>query len=160
MSRFNYKSTVGSTEAAALKEMIFKRARERAESLDNEVKASYSDDVQNDVMNIARDSFVTTKNPFSMIAEGNKKPEPTPKAKEDTGLGFPQRKIDEIKSNIVYRNKEISENTSRKAVESTMDDARADFKKKDTFIGALNFLNSQASIALIKTSGKSFDAIA
>ena len=158
MSYIN-KSIVGNSEAAALKEMIFKRARERAESLDKEVKASYTDDMQNDVMNIARDSFVSNKNPFSIIAE-EKKAVPAKESPAEDGLGFPQRKIDEIKSRIVYRNKEINENASRKTIEANMQDARKDFQKKDSFIGALNFLNAQATIALVSSDGKSFNAIA
>ncbi len=160
MSSYINKSIVSNSEAAALKEMIFKRARERAESLDKEVKASYTGDVQNDVMNIARDSFVANKNPFSMIAEPEKKAEPVNETRIEEGLGFQQHKIDEIKSRIVYRNKEINEGTSRQAIEATMQDARKDFQKKDSFIGALNFLNAQASIALINSDGKSFNAIA
>ncbi len=159
MSYIN-KSIVGNSEAAALKEMIFKRARERAESLDKEVKASYTGDVQNDVMNIARDSFVSNKNPFSIIAEPEKKAESAKEVPVEDGLGFPQRKIDEIKSRIVYRNKEINENASRQTIEANMQDARKDFQKKDSFIGALNFLNAQATIALVSSDGKSFNAIA
>ena len=159
MSYIN-KSIVGNSEAAALKEMIFKRARERAESLDKEVKASYTDDVQNDVMNIARDSFVSNKNPFSIIADPEKKADPAKESPAEDGLGFPQRKIDEIKSRIVYRNKEINENASRKTIEANMQEARKDFQKKDSFIGALNFLNAQATIALVSSDGKSFNAIA
>lgn len=159
MSYIN-KSIVGNSEAAALKEMIFKRARERAESLDKEIKASYTDDMQNDVMNIARDSFVSNKNPFSMIAEPEKKAEPVKETRVEEGLGFPQHKIDEIRSRIVYRNKEINENASRKTIEANMQDARKDFQKKDSFIGALNFLNAQATIALVSSDGKSFNAIA
>ena len=59
MSSYNYDSIVSRNEAEALKEMIFKRARERADALDKEVKTSYTSDIQNDVMDLARDSFVS-----------------------------------------------------------------------------------------------------
>lgn len=164
MSSYNYKSIVSNTEATALKEMIFKRARERAESLDSEIKASYTDDIQSDVMTLARDSFVASKNPFSLAVEPKNVVEQTHEEKSETkhgdGLGFSQRKIDEVKSGIVHRNKEIGEDVSRKAVESNMQDARRDFQKKDSFIGALNFLNAQATIVLVNSNGKSFNAIA
>jgi hypothetical protein len=41
-----------------------------------------------------------------------------------------------------------------------MTDARNEFSQKSTFLGALDFLNSQASISLIKNKGKSFEALA
>ena len=58
---YKFDSIVSKNEAAALKDMIFKRAQERAKS--------FNDDAQADVMDMARDSFVSKDNPFSKIIE-------------------------------------------------------------------------------------------
>ena len=58
---YNFNSYVNKGEADALKEMIFKRAQERSKA--------YTDDVQSDVMDLARESFVSNGNPFSKIVE-------------------------------------------------------------------------------------------
>ena len=159
MNAYNYDSIVSRAEADALKEMIFKRARERAEALDSEVKSSYTSNMQSDIMDLARESFVASKNPFSM--EDVKTEETAVKLTEEKKeIGFPERKIEEIKSNIVYRNKAVNEQAVNSVRDANMAEARADFNKKKSFMGALNFLNSQASIALIKAGGKSFEAIA
>ena len=51
---YQLNSYVNRKEAEALKDMIFKRARERAQSM--------TDDVQADVMSIARESFTSKGN--------------------------------------------------------------------------------------------------
>jgi len=70
-----------------------------------------------------------------------------------------EEKIEEIvnsskpKKQINNTNKVASSNIANKEVELAMASARIDFTKKASFMGALNFLNSQASIALIKNKG-------
>ena len=61
MSNYKYDSIVSKTEVEALKDMIFKRARERAEALNKTVQENYTSSVQKDVMDIARESFVASK---------------------------------------------------------------------------------------------------
>ena len=56
---YQFNSYVNRKEAESLKQMIFQRARERAQSM--------TSDVQADVMSIARESFVSSNNPFSQI---------------------------------------------------------------------------------------------
>ena len=160
MSSYNYDSIVSRHEAEALKEMIFKRARERAEALDKEVKTSYTSDIQNDVMDLARDSFVSSKNPFSSVVEAKEPSKTETENKKEEEIGFPQKKIDEVKSRIVYRNKTVNDEIVGGEREANMAEARADFAKKESFMGALNFLNSQASIVLVKSTGKTFNAMA
>ena len=41
-----------------------------------------------------------------------------------------------------------------------MQEARAGLSNKKSFMGALNFLNSQAAISLIKTRGNKFEMLA
>ena len=56
---YQLNSFVNKKEAEALKELIFKRVKERAGAM--------TSDVQTDIMNVARESFVSTNNPFSQI---------------------------------------------------------------------------------------------
>lgn len=157
MNNYNLNSTVASQEAEALKEMIFKRARERAQALNEEVQSSYTTSVQNDVMDLARDSFVANKNPFSQVIETPKQEKETVQAQE---IGFAKRNVDEIKAQIHYRNKNANSELASSQVESAMAESREEFTKKAGFMGALNFLNSQATISLVKNKGKTFEALA
>ncbi len=150
MNSYKFDSIVNRQEADALKEMIFKRARERAESMTKEAQESYTSAVKNDIMDLARDTFVAKKNPFSINTE------PVESEKHEEEIGFSKRRVEEIKSQITYRNKAVSEET----VEETMADARSEFSSRTSFMGALNFLNSQASISLVNKRGKSFEALA
>lgn len=163
MSSYRFNSIVNQQEADALKDMIFKRARERAESLNKDTQESYTTAVKNDIMDLARDTFVSSKNPFSV----SDKPETTAQTEtvtenkpEKTEIGFQQRKVEHIKTQIINRNKNTIEEISNNTVNEVMADAGKEFTNKASFMGALNFLNSQASISLISKKGKSFEALA
>lgn len=158
MSNYKFDTIVNRQEAEALKEMIFKRARERAEAMVNEAQDTYTSSVKNDVMDLARDSFVSGKNPFSIVKEETPKQE-APK-QETQEVGFSKRHIDEIKAQINYRNKAAADDISNAEVAGAMADARADFGQRTSFMGALNFLNAQASITLVNKKGKRFEALA
>ena len=164
MSHYSLNTTVSSSEAEALKEMIFKRAQERAAVLNEETQTSYKNAVQNDVMELARDSFVSAKNPFSMSVEPVKEKEvsdvDTSEGNKNYEIGFAQRNIDEIKSRIHYRNRDLNTDMTAREIESNMEDTRLDFGRKNSFMGALNFLNSQATISLVEREGASFEALA
>ncbi len=149
MNSYKFESIVNRQEADALKEMIFKRARERADSIAKETQDTYTSAVKNDIMDLARDTFVSNKNPFS-IEPIQAQPE------EQEEVGFSKRRVEEIKSQINYRNR----TTSEKVVEETMSEARIEFGGRTSFMGALNFLNSQASISLVNKRGKNFEALA
>ena len=148
----NYKfdSIVNKNEADALKEMIFKRARERAKSL--------TDDVHADVMDLARESFVSKGNPFSAAAAKDETAEkPAVKAQEE--IGFPQK---EKSASIQGReqNKAIQENIVQSTVQNNMMEAHAALNNRQSFMGALNFLNSQAAVSLIKSRSDRFEIVA
>lgn len=160
MSNYSFNSTVSSKEAEALKEMIFKRARERAQALNEDTQKNYTTNIQSEVMEIARDSFSVSKNPFTKIVETEQEKVQNNTTKKEEEIGFAQRNIEEIKAQIYYRNKNNNTNIANKEIASVMDDARITSERKQSFIGALDFLNSQASISLIKNRGKSFEAIA
>ena len=162
---YNLNNVVSNQEAEALKELIFKRARERAQSLTNEIQTSYTDAVQTDIMDLARASFSAEKNPFAVNmpretkeTKESKEPKELTKAEK---IDTVKRNIKELKSQIYNRNKVITQNISADEIEDTMLNARNNFQDKHSFIGALEFLNSQATIALISKHGnKSFEAMA
>lgn len=153
MSTLGLKTTVSSQEADALKEMIFKRARERAQALVEETQDSYTKNVQTDVMDMARDSFVSSKNPFSQ--EKN-----ITEIKNNEEIGFAKRQVHEIKKQIQAKNDIVSVDYKNREVDFAMDNARENLSKKPAFMGALDFLNSQATIALVKNKGQKFEALA
>ena len=167
MNNYRFNSIVSNSEQDALKEMIFKRARERAQAITDEVQADFTSTVQNEVMDLARNSFVASKNPFaqlqaSAITEEEKEeaPEAVEEAEDTREIGFARRQVNDIKSQINYRNKTSNLEISSREVQEAMASARQDFSKNSSFVGALEFLNSQATISLIKNKGKSFEALA
>jgi len=156
MGSYNYNSLVSKNEAEALKEMIFKRVRERAEKLGEDTQNSYTTSIRADIMDIARDSFVANKNPFSF----DKTLENAAKEKEPEKITEAREKANEIREQINNANKIASENIANSATREAMNDARDSLHKKMSFMGALDFLNSQATIELVNKTGKHFSAIA
>ena len=106
---------------------------------------------------MARTSFVSDNNPFSKIVN---KPvvqeEPTVQKSEERAIGFPQR---EGGQRIAGQSRLIKEQIAASTVQSTMQEARAALSNKSSFMGALNFLNSQAAVSLIRTRADKFDII-
>ena len=160
MNNYNLNSIVSNSEQEALKEMIFKRARERAQSFTEEIQSSYTTAIQNDVMEIARETFAASKNPFAQLQETPKTEDKTENNIEKSPeIGFAQKQVKDIKTQIENKNKSTTLEIVNKEVEQAMINARVDLSKKTSFMGALNFLNSQASIALIKNKGQAFEAV-
>ena len=159
MSSFGFNTTVSSQEADALKEMIFKRARERAQALTQDVQNDYTSSVQNDIMDLARDSFVSARNPFSENTKTDVLAKETSQEVETREIGFAKRQVNELKSQIVSKNIAATTDIANNEIDANMHAAKEVFSKKTTFMGALDFLNSQASIALIKNKGKKFEAL-
>lgn len=152
---YKFDTIVNRQEANALKEMIFKRVRERAEA--------FSETEQKDVMDLARSSFVSRNNPFSQIASQETKTSEDVRVKaseqNETSLnngdiGFPQHEL-----KIKKQNTEIVENISVKEVQNTMQEARESLSNRKSFMGALNFLNSQAAVSLIRTRIDKFEVL-
>ena len=89
-------TTVNRQEAEALKEMIFKRVRERAESMNAETQQAYTEAVQSDVMDLARMSFAqNTNNPFTLenASEAQKNVESKPQEQESKVDSFENQNI-------------------------------------------------------------------
>lgn len=140
---------VDNQEANALKAMILKRAQEKSQT--------YTDDVQSEVMDIARESFVSKNNPFSQIASASE-PVSQGNVNKDEGIGFP---VKEPKlSQISRQNNIVNEQIASSAIKNNMLEARNTLTNKQSFMGALNFLNSQAAISLIRTRADKFEIIA
>lgn len=170
MNTFSTHSTVNRQEAEALKEMIFNRVRARAEAMNKDVQDSYVDKVQTELMDIARVSLTNTRNPFATqdekpITEQAIKPEPetvtVEKATKDIDhFGFATQQAEYISSQIRLKTTTKNEEIAKYTIESTMDDAHQSLEKKSSFMGALNFLNSQATIALVNKKSQRFEATA
>ena len=155
---YKFDTLVSKSEADALKDMIFNRIRERSTSM--------AEDVQQDIMDVARESFVSPNNPFSKIIDNTKLQENIKNTSTDNGtskeekqeeIGFPIR---EIKSKVSTQNKLINEQITQATIENNMLSAREELCNKKSFMGALNFLNSQAAISLIRTRADKFEIFA
>ena len=161
MSNYNLNYIVSHSEQEALKEMIFKRAQERAQALCEDTQKNYTDDIHNDVMELARNSFIAPKNPFSEKVE-EKAIEKKGNINNDLTLeiGFAKRHISEIKAQINYRNQNINKNIAENEINRAMESSKEEFKQKRSFTGALEFLNTQASINIASKKEKNFEIIA
>ena len=152
---YKFDSIVNKHEADALKDMIFKRARERAKA--------FNEDTQSDVMDMARESFVSKDNPFSKIIENtnNINPEPQVNSKQETtvqseekdDIGFP---VKELK---LQQNRNINSQLAAATINNNMAEAREALSNKKSFMGALNFLNSQAAVSLMRTRADKFEIV-
>lgn len=153
---------VNRAEQDALKEMIFRRAKERAEALNRDVQNNFTSSMQYEVMDLARATLSPERNPFANVIETKQaSPEQETQAeKVEEHVGFPPRKNDEVRARVEENNRYYREFSTAKAIVDTMNDARGELTKKTTFMGALNFLNSQATISLVNSKGKNFNAIA
>ena len=144
-------SIVGKQEADALKELIFKRVRERSKSM--------NEDVQDDVMDLARESFVSKDNPFSKIIE--KAEQANSEIKDKTAekreeIGFPLR---ELKSHAIEQKRILNEQAVIAAVHNNMEEAHKTLNSRKSFMGALDFLNSQAAVSLMRTRSDRFEVV-
>lgn len=152
---YTLNSFVNKNEADALKEMIFRRVRERAQAM--------SENVQDDVMDLARESFVSNDNPFSKIVAKAESKNPAPETmpqkevQNNKEIGFPQRTLNQ---NAVEQGRVLSEQITASALNNTMNEAREGLSNKKSFMGALNFLNSQAAVSLMRTKTETFEVLA
>ena len=152
---YKFDSIVNKHEADALKDMIFKRARERAKA--------FNEDTQSDVMDMARESFVSKNNPFSKIIENTNNINPEQKVKnkqevvvepqEKDDIGFP---VKELK---LQQNRNINSQLTAATINNNMAEAREALSNKKSFMGALNFLNSQAAVSLMRTRADKFEVV-
>ena len=165
---YQLNSFVNRREAEALKELIFKRAKERSNAMTEEFHA--------DIMNIARESFVSNKNQFSQVlntaeeeittVDNSKKEEKTSSLHEYVEatesqaeeIGFPLQKLVQGAAN---QNRMIESQLTSAQVQNTMIEARQGLSNKKSFMGALAFLNSHAAASLLnQRAGRGIDVVA
>ncbi|MCR5265454.1 MAG: hypothetical protein K6E29_02540 [Cyanobacteria bacterium RUI128] len=171
MDNFHFidiKPTIDRAEAASIKDAIFRRAREKAQQLTEEKSDNYTSQVQNDVMEIARESIqASPMNPFSQFMENvglqNKiteavdkvhqketiekaQPKPEVQAKEPVKSNFNEEQFVENFTREVKRNIESASNSAfvKSVQEETMAQARNQFRTNLNY--TLSFLNTQAAI--------------
>ena len=166
---YQLNSYVNRKEAEALKELIFRRVKERTDAL--------TGDVQADVMDIARESVSRSKNPFAQVfiqtaKENTEKPEESIEQPSETvsplhefveikeaqaeEVGFPKKEIPVI----VNQYREYQEEASARQIQTTMREAREGLSNKKSFMGALEFLNSQAAVSLLNKRSKGLEIVA
>ena len=104
MSNYIFNTLVSKQEQEALKEMIFQRAKARAEALTENAQASYTTSMKNDIMDLARVSFTANKNPFSIETEKNL--DITQKPIENNELEISKKQVNELKDRI-YKQQNI-----------------------------------------------------
>ncbi len=172
---YNFDSFVNRKEAETLKEMIFQRTKEKAEALTSNIQA--------DVMDIARASFESSHNPFAQILKTAEKSQTVDSETKEEKIPNNQNEIKSsslhqfvekpeknqkkssfepttLNSNAAIQNKLIKEQIAVVQVKNAMEEARSGLASRKSFIGALEFLNSQAAISLLKTRADKFEALA
>ncbi len=172
MDNFHFvkvKPSIERKDVSLIKEAIFKRAREKAEQMNDEKNNQYTSDAKNDVMEIASADFRSTEfNPFNKFKEsmGLNKPNTTVKTQSTEDVQEP--KVAQTKnvnvsstastSNNTFEIKPLKHNIERvnnsnfaEAVkDETMTVARNQFRQDRNLTTSLNFLNAQAAIQMAK----------
>ncbi len=147
MSNINFNLNTGKEDFHSLKEAIFKRAREKAEALNREVKESYTDDIKSDVMESARISV--RNNPFINLLEEREIVEEKQPVKEvnrpeilhSREVNYKRTKTRRFPSKI---NNELYTAAVR---EGMMREASETIRQNQNVLNSLRFLNTQAAIA-------------
>ena len=155
------KPAIDRAETASIKDAIFKRAREKAEAITEAKKENYTTQVQNDVMEIAREDVkASSMNPFNQFMDNlgiqNGQPEsfdPLDKIKPKSEIEQIPPKNPEIKE-VKHNIESVSDKTFSNSVkEENMKAARQQFRSN--LSATLNFLNTQAAIQMVsKTHSK------
>lgn len=153
MSNINYNLNSNNNDYNSLKEAIFKRAREKAEALNSELKTNYTSDIKNDIMESARISV--RNNPFMNLFEEENvdtkgevetvSERPVIYHSHDYEKSFAGRKRSNFSSRI---NNELYASAVR---DSAMREASETLRQNRNVMDSLKFLNTQAAIALNKS---------
>lgn len=172
MDNFHFvkvKPSIERKNVSLIKEAIFKRAREKAEQMNDEKSNQYTSDAKNDVMEIASADFRSTEfNPFNKFKEsmGLNKPNITVETQSTENVQEPEvaqtKNVNVIStastSNNTFEIKPLKHNIERvnnsnfaEAVkDETMTVARNQFRQDRNLTTSLNFLNAQAAIQMAK----------
>ena len=158
MDRFHFidvKPTIDRKETASTRDAIFKRAREKAEALTEEKNENYTTQIQNDVMEIARESIrPSQKNPFNQFLENmnvQNKAEVTERTvkPKDEFIAAKEEFSRRIKHNIESINNKTYTDSVK---DETMEAARSQFRQGTNLMATLSFLNTKAAIKMAENA--------
>lgn len=159
MNNFHFvdvKPSIERKDVSLIKEAIFKRARDKAEQLNEEKNEHYTSDVKNDIMEIASADFRSTEfNPFNKFKESmglnNQEQvvehEPKQVVQQEPVATKKTFEIKPLKHNIESVS---NSNYSDSVKDETMTAARNQFRQNMNLTTSLNFLNAQAAIQMAK----------
>lgn len=157
MDNFHFidiKPSIDRKETVSIRDAIFKRAKEKAQAITEEKSENYSTQVQNDVMEIARDDIKSSSlNPFNQFMENVGianigKPQTKPETKSELALGSTEvEQTKELKHNIESVSNQSYTNSVK---DETMTLARKQFQTNLSV--SLTFLNTQAAINMAKNT--------
>lgn len=160
MDNFHFvqvKPKIENKDVSIIKEAIFKRARQKAQQMNEEQNTQYTSEVKNDIMEIASADFRSSEfNPFN-------------KFKESMGLNSvskTEEKADVEESKSVQESSEVfgprikplkhniesvsNSNFTESVKDETMTAARNQFRHNMDLTTSLNFLNAKAAIQMAK----------
>lgn len=154
----NVKPAIDRKETATIKDAIFKRAKEKAESLTEEKSENYTSQIQQDVMEVARETLKPSSlNPFNQFKENTKIQTDEQEVVDAIDKVKPQSELEIPREEKIYTNelKHNIESVSDKAYSNTMKEeamsaARTQFR--NNLNTTLNFLNTQAAIQMAKNA--------
>ena len=161
MDNFHFvkvKPSIEHKDVSLIKEAIFKRAREKAEQMNDEKNNQYTSDAKNDVMEIASADFRSTEfNPFNKFKESMGLNKPNTTVNTQSTEDVPKAQIEptqndkfEIKP-LKHNIERVNNNNFTEAVkDETMAAARNQFRQARNLTTSLNFLNAQAAIQMAK----------
>lgn len=172
MDNFHFvkvKPSIEHKDVSLIKEAIFKRAREKAEQMNDEKNNQYTSDAKNDVMEIASADFRSTEfNPFNKFKESMGLNKPNTTVKTQSTEDVPKAQIEPIQNDKVQNTVSTSNNTfeikplkhniervnnnnfTEAVKDETMAAARNQFRQARNLTTSLNFLNAQAAIQMAK----------
>ena len=145
------KPTIDKSQVNSIKEAIFARAQEKSNALAQEKNENYTTQVQNDVMDIARESLnIPDINPFNQFIANINTPAKEKQIEKESTTEILSTEIQpqkELKHNIESVDNSNYTNSVRN---ETMKAARAQFSQGRSLADTLNFLNTQAAITMAK----------
>lgn len=158
MDNFHFvqvKPKIERKDISLIKETIFKRARQKAQQMNEEQNNQYTSEVKNDIMEIASADFRSNEfNPFNKFKESmglnTPKVEPAVEPVTETEakpVGQQTFEIKPLKHNLQSAK---NENYTDSVKDETMLAARNQFRQDRNLTTSLNFLNAQAAIQMAK----------
>lgn len=157
MDNFHFvqvKPKIEQKEVSLIKEVIFKRAREKAQQMSDKSSEHYTSDAQNDVMDIASASFKSNEfNPFNKFKEsmGLNPTKAEPATEQVAEKANPSQELSPRFKPLKHNVQSVSNaNYSNSVKDETMAVASSQFRHNLDLTTSLKFLNAQAAIQMAK----------